>query len=256
MRDQRWGRMAGILWQAGLRAILPARCSGCGVITDTAHALCSDCWSVLRFISDPHCVCCGYPFELASDDGTVLPDGLLCGNCIRQMPVYDRARSALVYDDHSRDYILHFKHGDRTDMAPVLARWMMQAGRDIWPDAGMILPVPLHTTRLLYRRFNQSGLLAQALSRQTGLPFYPDLLVRKRRTRSLAGLGVASRRKVVSGAFEIRDRVAERVGLDGARVVLIDDVLTTGATVSACGRALKRAGAMQVDVVTVARVVR
>ncbi|WP_254424232.1 ComF family protein [Thalassospira marina] len=182
--------------------------------------------------------------------------GALCGPCLRHIPPYDRARAALIYDDGSRDYVLRYKHGDRTDLTPLLARWMMQAGQDYWRDANLLVPVPLHRSRLLMRRYNQSGLLAAALSRQTGIEFAPDLITRKRKTRSLAGLGRASRQREVQGAFAVSDRRAAKYRLDGAKVVLVDDVLTTGATAAACARALKRAGAMQVDLITIARVVR
>lgn len=248
------GRIVGNVMQIGLRTVLPPRCGGCGAVTDTVHAVCSDCWIGLRFISDPLCACCGYPFELAAEDNT--GDGILCGECLRKKPAFDRARAALVYDDVSRDYLLRFKHGDRTDLTPLLSRWLVQAGRDFWADADIILPVPLHRTRLLMRRYNQSGLLAASLSRQTGIGWHGTVLRRLRKTRSLGGLGPSSRKREVGGAFGVDDRIAQRIGLSGARVVLIDDVLTTGATANACARILKRAGAMHVDVITVARVVR
>ncbi len=244
----------------GMDAILPPRCGGCGIITDTTHAVCADCWAGLRFISAPHCACCGYPFEL--DDSANIPGGeavdgqALCGNCLQKKPVFDRARAALVYDDHSRDYLLRFKHADRTDLTPLLARWLFQCGHGIWDQADVIVPVPLHRRRLLNRRYNQSGLLAASLSRMTGVPWDGLILGRKRNTRSLGGLGPSSRKREVGGAFAIDKDRAGRCGLDGARVVLIDDVLTTGATANACARVLKQSGAMHVSVITVARVVR
>lgn len=247
------GRIVGDVMKIGLRTVLPPRCGGCGTITDTVHAVCADCWAGLRFISKPLCACCGYPFELVSDD---LGDGILCGECLRKHPAFDAARAALVYDDFSRDYLLRFKHADRTDLTPLLARWLLQAGRDFWTDADLIIPVPLHRTRLLKRRYNQSGLLAAALSRQTGIAWHGTVLRRLRKTRSLGGLGPSSRKREVGGAFAINERYAGKIGLDGARVILIDDVLTTGATANACTRILKQAGAMHVSVITVARVVR
>lgn len=180
---------------------------------------------------------------------------LYCAQCLRHPPRYDRARAALVYDGASRDYILGFKHGDRSDLTPLLSRWMTQAGSDFWSDATLIVPVPLHRTRLLRRRFNQSALLASAIADQTAIPFVPDLLTRSRRTRSLGGLGPSSRHREVAGAFQVSEKKAEKYGLAGAHVVLVDDVLTTGATAGACAKVLKRGGAMQVDLITVARVV-
>ena len=244
----------------GINAILPPRCGGCGEVTDTTHAVCADCWAGLRFITAPQCACCGYPFEL--DDSANIADGrdekghVLCGGCLQKKPAFDRARAALVYDDRSREYLLRFKHADRGDLTPLLARWMYQAGHGIWHEADLIVPVPLHRQRLLKRRYNQSGLLAAKLSSMTGLPWDGLVLRRERNTRSLGGLGPSSRKREVGGAFVVNTKRAAKCNLAGARVVLIDDVLTTGATANACVRALKRSGAMHVSVITVARVVR
>lgn len=244
----------------GVDAILPPRCGGCGVITETTHAVCADCWAGLRFISAPQCACCGYPFELDDSANIIGGEGVdgrtLCGTCLQKKPAFDCARAALVYDDHSRDYLLRFKHADRTDLTPLLARWLYQCGQGIWDQADLIAPVPLHRRRLLYRRYNQSGLLATKLSKMTGVPWDGLVLGRQRNTRSLGGLGPSSRKREVGGAFAINERRAAQCGLDGARVVLIDDVLTTGATANACARILKQSGALHVSVITVARVVR
>lgn len=243
--------------RVGIDAILPPRCGGCGDVTDTTHAVCATCWAGLRFITAPHCACCGYPFELdAADTRWDGSDETLCGPCHQKPPAFDRARAALVYDDHSRDYLLRFKHADRTDLTPLLARWMFQAGHDLWDGADLILPVPLHRRRLWTRRYNQSGLLAQKLSRHTGIAWDGVVLRRARYTRSLGGLGPSSRKREVGGAFNVDEARAQRLGLAGAHIVLIDDVLTTGATANACARILKRAGAAHISVITVARVVR
>ncbi|MBX2833257.1 MAG: ComF family protein [Rhodospirillales bacterium] len=245
--------------RSGIDAILPPRCGGCGTITDSPHAVCSDCWAGLRFITAPQCACCGYPFELDDSANIVAEHGVdqtLCGNCLHKKPGFDQARAALVYDDHSRDYLLRFKHADRTDLTPLLTRWLFQAGQEFWGQADLIIPVPLHRRRLLARRYNQSGLLAAKLSAQTGVPWDGRLLRRARHTRSLAGLGPSSRKREVGGAFSVDSKQATKFGLDGARVILIDDVLTTGATANACAKLLKRSGAMHVSVITVARVVR
>lgn len=252
--------LLGTALRIGIDAILPPRCGGCGELTDTTHAVCADCWAGLRFITAPQCACCGYPFEL--DDSANIVDGagdganILCGGCLQKKPAFDMARAALVYDDHSREYLLRFKHADRGDLTPLLARWVYQAGKEIWNQADLIVPVPLHRKRLLKRRYNQSGLLAANLSRMTDVPWDGLVLRRARNTRSLGGLGPSSRKREVGGAFAVDAVRAVKCNLAGARVVLIDDVLTTGATANACVRVLKQSGAMHVSVITVARVVR
>jgi ComF family protein len=176
----------------------------------------------------------------------------LCGNCIRERPAYDRARAVFRYDDASRGLVLAFKHGDRIDAAPAYARWLARAGGALIEGADLIAPVPLHWTRLFHRRYNQSALLANALARLSGRPAAPDLLRRKRRTPSQGGLGRAERARNVRNAFAVR----RGVSVEGKRVLLVDDVLTTGATVEACAKTLLKSGAAAVDVLTLARVVR
>jgi ComF family protein len=160
----------------------------------------------------------------------------------------------LRYDEASKELILRFKHADRTGSAPAFAAWLQRAGAELLAEADVLAPVPLHWSRLLARRYNQAALLARELARLTGKPAIQDLLVRRRRTPSQGGLGAAGRERNVSGAFHVHPRHAARI--KGQRVLLIDDVLTTGATVSACSRTLRRGGATAVDVLTLARVVR
>lgn len=231
-----------------LDLVLPPRCLRCGVTVDSVGALCPDCWGQMAFLGAPHCACCGYPFEfeMAAD--------ALCAACMREHPAYDRARAVLRYDDASRDLVLAFKHADRTDGAPAYGRWLARAGAELLADADLIAAVPLHWSRLFARRYNQAALLALALARETGLSASPDLLSRRRRTPSQGRLSAAARERNVAGAFALRPR--HRDGLAGRRVLLVDDVLTTGATVEACARVLRREGAAAVDVLTLARVVR
>jgi ComF family protein len=240
-----WGRRAG----AGLlNTVLPPRCLKCGAAVDRAGALCAACWPALAFLAPPLCACCGYPFEFD------LGPGALCGSCAAEPPEYQRARAVLRYDDASRDLVLRFKHGDRIDSAPAFGRWLARAGAELLAEADLIAPVPLHWWRLFRRRYNQAALLASALAGATGRPAVNDLLVRKRATPSQGGLGRAERRRNVAGAFAVHPR--RRAGLGDKRVLLVDDVLTTGATAEACARALLKAGARAVDVLTLARVVR
>ena len=228
--------------------LLPPQCLACGAPTAAPGALCAECWREADFITAPMCRCCGLPFELA------MPGGAVCGACLRDQPAFDRARAVMVYDELSRRMILGLKYADRTDMAPAFAEWLGRAGSDLIADADWIAPVPLHWTRLFRRRFNQSAELARKLARDNARAYTPDLLVRRRNTPSQAGLGGKGRRRNVRAAFAVKE--AWRARIEGKGVLLIDDVMTTGATVSACARALKRAGAGAVDVLTLARVVR
>ena len=192
------------------------------------------------------CGACGFPFDY--DHGP----GALCGECVRRLPPFHCARAVLLYNDGSRDLVIAFKHRDRTDAAPAYGAWMARAGAELLADADLLVPVPLHRMRLIQRRFNQSALLAHALATWSGVACAPDALIRTRPTPSQGRLNRAARVRNVQGAFKVR-----RVGdMEGRRIVLVDDVLTTGATASACARALLRAGAVSVDVLTLTRVVR
>ncbi len=231
---------------AALDLLLPPRCLACGATVATPGSVCAGCWGVLRFISAPMCAACGFPFDYDPGPGT------LCGQCAHQPPAFGCARSVLRYDDGSRDLVIAFKHRDRTDAAPAFGAWMARAGGELLDRADLLVPVPLHRLRLIQRRFNQSALLAHALAARSEVPCAPDALIRIRPTPSQGRLSRAARERNVQGAFKAR-RAGE---VDGRRVLLVDDVLTTGATVSACARALLRAGAESVDVLTLARVVR
>lgn len=202
----------------------------------------------LRFISDPLCDRCGVPLDYRTGDET------WCVACLARPPRWDRARAALVYDDTSRRPVLDLKRAGRRDGLPTLAGWMRQAGGVLIDEADVLVPVPLHYARLVSRGFNQSGWLAQTIGAAAGRPVLVDALVRTRRTPSQAGLAGRARRRNVLGAFKVRKGRLARIA--DQRVLLIDDVLTTGATLSACTRALKQAGARHVDVLVLARVVR
>lgn len=177
-----------------------------------------------------------------------------CAACIARPPRWDRARAALIYDAASRRIVLDLKRSGRRDGLHVMTGWMQRAGANLIAEADMIIPVPLHYTRLVSRGFNQSAWLGQGIGRRAGLPCRVDVLKRKRRTPTQGGLSAKARHRNVAGAFSISQRAAALI--NGKRILLVDDVLTTGATLSACTRALKRAGARQVDVLVLARVVR
>jgi len=225
--------------------VLPPLCLGCGVVVSETGALCPGCFAGVTFISGPVCDRCGRVLPQAEGG----PGGI-CAACAAAPPPYRRARAALHYDDGSRALVLRFKYADRTEAAPAFARWMQRAGADLLAGADVVVPVPLHRWRLITRRYNQAALLARHLARLGGLAHVPEALVRLRRTRNQGLFGRAGRVRNVRGAFAVRRPEA----IAGRAVVLVDDVLTSGATAGECARVLLRAGAASVDVLTLAHV--
>jgi len=205
-------------------------------------------WEDIQYLDEPCCDTCGFPFEYA------VGKGALCAGCLARPPRYISARAAFIYNDASRDIILSFKHGGRTENLSRFAAQLRRAGRGFLSDADLIVPVPLHRTRRIKRRYNQSVLLGRALSRITNASFEPNSLRRIRATASQGGQSAAGRKRNVQGAFAVEERAKER--LEGANVVLIDDVMTTGATLDACASVLLRSGANRVDALCLARVIR
>jgi len=233
--------------------ILPPRCPVTGEIVDRPGMVSPTAWASLRFVSVPHCACCGLPFDLLTD--SVLPDDqTLCGSCLAVPKLYAQARASLVYDDASRALILGFKHGDQTHLTVTFAPWLLNAGRDFISSADAIIPVPLHWLRLLRRRYNQAALLGHAVGKLSGIPCWPDALRRGRNTPTQGHLNARQRHENVRHAFEVRPEFLEQV--KDKRIILIDDVYTTGATVEECVKVLQMAGVQRVDVLTLARVVR
>jgi ComF family protein len=210
--------------------------------------LSSRAWSRLQFIDAPFCARCGAPF--AHDYGA----GMICARCAAEPPDFDSARAAVVYDEASHGLIVSFKHADRTELLPMFAGWLVRAGRGLIAPGALIVPAPLHRRRLFARRYNQAALLAQAVANSYGARFEPMLLERTRPTPPQKNLSPDARRRNVAAAFAVRAGLIGRVR--GAHAVLVDDVLTTGATLSACARALKKAGAARVDALVLARVVK
>jgi ComF family protein len=245
---QRTKAVGGALAGAALGRLLPPQCMACAAAVNETGRLCADCWAGIDFLAPPHCATCGLPFDhdLGAD--------VLCGACLAVTPTFERARAVMRYGEVAGKLVIGLKHGDRTHLAPALGRWLARAGASLLADADCIVPVPLHRRRLLARRYNQSALLALALGRATGVAVIPDGLRRRRATPSQAGLSRLQRFGNVRGAFMAPPRRAAALAV--RRVVLVDDVMTTGATVSECARVLLKAGAGAVDVLTLARVVR
>jgi ComF family protein len=225
---------------------LPQLCATCREPVEGA-GLCPACWSKLSFIAPPYCERLGIPFPF--DGGP----GLLSLEAIADPPAYGRARAAVRYDDIARKLVHAFKYGDRLDLAPIMARWMTNAGRELLMDADVLVPVPLHWRRQWARRFNQSALLAERIAKASGRVVAHGALKRVKATPQQVGLDKSERAQNVQGAFRVPPESKAEVA--GRKLVLIDDVLTSGATVDACVRALLRAGAASVDVLAFARVV-
>lgn len=225
---------------------LPTLCVACREPVD-GDGVCAECWAKLSFIAPPYCPRLGIPFVY--DPG---PE-LLSMEAIANPPAYQRARAAVRYDDVARTLVHALKYQDRTDLAPAMGRWMARAGKELLAEADVLVPVPLHWRRGWSRRYNQSGALGRVISRQSGVALASDALRRVRSTEQQVGLSRTQRATNVQGAFKVApDRGTE---IQGRRVILVDDVLTSGATVDACARALLRAKAAQVDVLVFARVV-
>lgn len=239
----------GVRWAGSmlLDLLYPPVCLNCDTPTATPDTICSRCFKGLHPITAPLCPVLGLPFDVSLGAGT------LSAEAIADPPPFGRARSAVIYGAVARTIVSRLKYGDRPELALFCARLMAGAGHELWHDAPLLVPVPLHPARQRERRYNQSAELAQALGRLTGLAVAPELVRRSRKTRQQVGLSGDGRQRNVAGAFAVHDDILVRAR--GKRVVLVDDVYTTGATTKAVTRTLLRGGIEAVDVVTFARVV-
>ncbi len=247
----RWlARAAGVVAAARRRAVdlvLPPTCLACRHPAGDAGGLCPDCWTRAGFIERPFCERLGTPFPFDAGAGLISPAA------IANPPASDRARAVLRYGEVGRELVHLMKYGDRLDLVRPLGRWMARAGVELLADAEALVPVLLHWTRLWQRRFNQSAALARAVSTIANVPVHDHVLVRVRATPPQVGLARAERARNVGGAFAVARTAKSEI--KGKKLVVIDDVLTSGATIDACAKAPRRAGAARVDVLVLTRVV-
>jgi ComF family protein len=232
-----------------LDGLFPPRCGKCGAFAESSGQLCAECWKALTFLAAPCCACCGYPFAYRYADADAL-----CAACMEEKPFYDGHRAMLQFDEHSKKLIHDLKYHDRLWLLPLFGRWLATAAK-AWHCEGewLIIPVPIHYFRLLKRKYNQAALLATALSPHLGQPVLLQGLKRIRHQPPQTGLSRRQRKKNLRRAFQVSPRYQARI--KGATILLVDDVMTTGATLNACARVLKQAGAAQVYAVTLARTV-
>lgn len=228
-------------------ALFPPSCLVCHVVARRNGTLCPACWKSVKFIERPFCEVLGTPFSHSQEDGVI------SGDAIASPPPFRRARYVAAYGPVVKKLVHNLKYNDRTDLAPWMAQWMARAGAELLKDCDIIIPVPLHRWRYLARRFNQSAELARSLGLNVEKLYLPGALVRTRATLQQVGLGARQREDNVRGAFKVPDDMI--IALAGKTVLLVDDVFTTGATLNAATRALVKAGAKHVDVLTFARVV-
>jgi len=226
----------------------PPVCIGCSRRVRTETVLCRHCRDKVHFIKKPYCHILGTPFHID------LGDGFLSGEAIADPPPFDHARAAVLHKGLAQRMASNLKFGGRTELAPIMARWMRRAGRDIWQNTDFILPMPLHKRRFWQRGYNQSAELARCLARQINKPFAPQILFRKKYTMPQIGLSAKARARNMRGVFAVRTEAKEQI--NGKNILLIDDVYTTGATAKAAARALKQAGAAEVNVLTFSRAVK
>lgn len=252
--DSRWRRLLkqsrhalSATVEGAIGIVYPPSCIACHAATGQTQALCPACWSGISFIERPFCERLGTPFPID------LGEGLLSPAAIAEPPVFQRARAVCRFEGTARDLIHRLKYSDRLDLALTLGRMMVQAGQSLLAETDLIVPVPLHRTRLWRRRFNQAAALAEVIAAHSARPYSPFALERRKRTRQQVGLTKAQRADNLQGAFVVP--VHRRPLVEGRAILLVDDVLTTGATVNAAARALLRAGATRVDCLTFARVV-
>ncbi len=233
------------LFERFIDILLPPRCFVSGEFVEKNGTISPDVWKNLHFITKPFCSQCAHIFEFDTGEGEI------CLSCQEKPPYFDAARAALKYDDYSKRIILSFKYADQIHSAKALGRWMVSCGGDLWSDTDLIVPVPLHRWRLLQRRYNQASLLAREISKQVEVLMSNSCLVRQKYTVSQGHKSSKERRLNVSGVFVVPEK--KKAEINEKTILLVDDVLTSGATLNECARVLKEAGAKKVYVLCLAR---
>jgi ComF family protein len=237
-----------------LDTVFPPRCISTGLPVGKNGMISPELWGALDFLAGAMCPRCGFPFAFENEFEDPFSNEYICAHCIESPPNFSRARSALKYNEASRALILSFKHGDRLHAVPVFTPWLLNAGKELFEGCDIIVPVPLHPSRLLKRRYNQSALLAQGLHKKTNIQLDLLSLERKRATLSQGHMNAPRRQKNVQGAFLVREK--NKPKLRGKTILLIDDVYTSGATIKECSKTLLKAGALDVRALTLARVIK
>ena len=231
--------------RALINLLFPPHCLVCNNAVTEHGTLCQTCWQGVRFITDPYCACCGQPFDFA------LGKDALCGNCLRELPPFTRARAVFRYDDKSRALVTKLKYADQLHLSSVYGQWLASFGRELIETSDAMVPVPLHYWRFVGRRYNQSALLAYSIKKRCGLSVLPDALKRTRATKPQPGLTRKQRKTNVKNAFAVSAHALPLI--KNKTVLLIDDVMTTSATIGECAKTLLSAGASHVNVLTLAR---
>ncbi len=234
--------MKYVLFNKLLNILLPPICGICSKPVSETATLCADCFAQLNFITKPHCPVCGRPlaFNIMGE--------CICAKCLLKRPIFLKARACVLYDEASKKILLPFKHGDRLDLAPLMVKLMKHAADELMPETDLIIAVPLHRWRLFKRKYNQSAILAYQLAKLYHKSYAACELKRIRSTPSQGHLSALERKKNVMNAF----KVTRPKKIKGKRILLVDDVLTTGATANECAKALLKAGATQVCLLTFA----
>lgn len=240
-------RFFQLIWHQLIDFAIPLTCPYCDKIIDSKQILCDECYEKIRFIHGTKCYRCGRPLPLEETD-----EKILCGTCLEKRPIYDQARSVFIYDDFSRKAILRLKYSDRTDFRRFFVHFMLKAGTDLFEKTDMITPVPLHWKRKLKRMYNQADVLGELIAYKLNKPYHSRLLIRQKNTIAQERKTAKERLQNVKEAFSINKPEL----VHGKTILIIDDVLTTGATVNACAKELKEQGAKAVYVLTIAMAIR